>query len=177
MLFIPAGPEFDQLFHDAHTRAFHLETQDSYGQVAEEVAMMERFLAGEPYEYPPNWDQWFQMIKSTTARGVAVQRVRVVTEPHGDYTRFALDYTSRFNQPSGEDIRWLPRQSVDAAELTPDDWWLFDNDIALFTMFTSTGDFAGGGHTTDADIVARCVRVRDRLWERAIPHDRYVAAT
>ncbi|MFJ1456283.1 DUF6879 family protein [Nocardia sp. N2S4-5] len=177
MLLIPAGPEFDQLFHDAKARAFHLETQDSYGQVAEEIEMMGKFLRGEPYEYPPNWDHWFQLMKTTTSAGRSVQRVRVVTEPHGDYTRFALDYTTRFNQPSGEDIRWLPRHSIDPAELTPDDWWLFDDDTVLFTIFTSAGDFAGGALTRDPVIAQRCVTVRDRAWQLATPHDRYIAAT
>ena len=34
-------------------------------------------------------------------------RVRVVSEPHDDYTRFLLDL-ARINVAAGEDIRYLP---------------------------------------------------------------------
>ncbi|GAB0102412.1 hypothetical protein JMUB6875_13800 [Nocardia sp. JMUB6875] len=38
-----------------------------------------------------------------------MQRVRVVTEPHTDYIRFAIAITAG-NVAAGEDIRWLPRE-------------------------------------------------------------------
>ena len=38
-----------------------------------------------------------------------MERVRVVSEPHSDYTRFGIDLARRLNVPAGEDIRYLPR--------------------------------------------------------------------
>ena len=77
------------------------------------------------------------------------------------------------NIAAGEDIRWLPRHLIDTAELATDDYWLFDDNHVVFTVFTPNGAFMGGGATRDPVIVQHCRMVRDRVWEAAIPHAQY----
>ncbi|MFE3227188.1 DUF6879 family protein [Nocardia sp. NPDC059228] len=163
--------EQEQLFRDCRFRAFHLEVQDSYA-VEDEAAALEKFLDTGEFEYDPEWRHWDDLMREVTSSGRAVQRVRVVTEPHTDYTRF-LFATTESNIDSGEDIRWLPRHVIASAEITTDDWWLFDDDTLAFTVFRPDGTLGGFAVTRDPRIVAYCAAVRDRVWSLATPHREY----
>lgn len=69
----------------------------------------------------------------------------------------------------------MPRHLVDAADLPGDDFWLFDDDRVVFTVFEPSGRFAGGAATTDPRIVGYCREVRERAWKAAILHRSYLA--
>ncbi len=112
-------------------------------------------------------------MREVTGHGKAVQRVRVVTEPHTDYTRFAIAVTAG-NVAAGEDIRWLPRGHAPEA-LPDDDWWLFDDRLVAWTVFERDGTaLLGWAASTDEVLTRHYARIRDQLWARAIPHDDYV---
>ncbi|MFD4404356.1 DUF6879 family protein [Nocardia sp. NPDC058499] len=168
------GEELDELFRSPWQRAFHLELQDTYA-VSGEFEPLRQFLAGEAEDAA--WQQgWLDLIAEITTAGKTVQRVRVVTEPHTDYTRWALAVSPR-NIAAGEDIRWLPRHAIDPALLTGDDYWLFDDHLAAFSVFTRSGEGAGFAVTTDPVVAAHFRAVRDRVWSLAVPHDEYVQAS
>lgn len=95
------------------------------------------------------------LVRGATDAGRSIRRPRVVTVPHGDYTRWGLTVAPH-NISAGEDIRWLPRHLIDPAELTTDDYWQFDDKRAVFTVFKPDGQFVGGAAITDPTIVARC---------------------
>lgn len=171
MRFLPAGEVFDSLFRTCERTAFHLEVEDTY-TTPEESGPFRDFLDGRPDDYA--WHgPWLKLISEVTRTGTSVTRVRVVTEPHVDYTRWGLS-VAPLNIAAGEDIRWLPRHHASGLSLPPDDFWLFDDNRVVFTVFEGNGRFAGGAQTVDPDIVARCCRVRDQVWSRAIPHAAYV---
>ncbi len=162
---------FDELFRTFQQSAFHLEVADVY-QAPGESEPLRRFLAGEPDDYA--WQQpWLSLMREATAAGRAVRRLRVVSVPHGDYTRWLLA-VSRLNTGAGEVIRWLPRHAVGSRPITTDDFWIFDDARVVFTVFAPDGSFAGGAETVDSAIVEHCARVRDALWPVAVPHDDYV---
>lgn len=155
----------------SHRRAFHLEVRDDYSGVNGEADRVRRFLAGEPQD-PQASATWHALMHEVTASGRTVQRVRVITEPHGDYTRFSIG-TSAANIEVGEDIRWLPRQDA-PPDLPDDDWWLFDDAVAAYTVFTSDGAaLPGWMATTDPVVVAHYAQLRDLLWSKAIAHADY----
>jgi hypothetical protein len=111
-------------------------------------------------------------MRDVTGKGCIVQRVRVITEPHGDYARFSVG-TAAANVDVGEDIRWLPRQDA-PADLPDDDWWLFDDQLAAYTVFNSDGTAVPGWVAiTDPAILRLHVQRRDALWSKAIPHIEY----
>ncbi|MGW4090015.1 DUF6879 family protein [Nocardia sp. NPDC004750] len=174
MLFLP-NDDPSKLLALANSRAVHLEVADEHA-VSDEDEPMRRFLAGlppvDPDNYPPSWRQWENLVADTTARGVAIQRIRVVTEPLTDYIRFLHAISDR-NEHYGEDIRWIPRHTVDPSEYTADEWWLLDDDALAWTLFDAAGDFVGFAVTRDPVEVARAVGVRDRLWAKAIRHSDY----
>ncbi|RZU49182.1 hypothetical protein EV385_0918 [Krasilnikovia cinnamomea] len=164
------GPLFEDLFRRFEHTAFHLEVDDTY-DTPEESEPFRKFLAGEPDDFA--WHRaWLDLVRETTKSGRSVERVRVVSVPHVDYTRWGLT-VAPLNIAAGEDIRWLPRDRLDGSDITADDFWLFDRSRVVFTVFTPDGAFCGGAETRDPAIVQRCVRVRDDLWTRAIPHSDY----
>jgi hypothetical protein len=166
------GEAFDALFRSFDRVAFHLEVQDSY-HTPEESGPFEMFLSGRRDDL--SWHQpWLELVRQATAAGRSITRVRVVSVPHVDYTRWGL-VVAEHNIAAGEDIRWLPRHLVEQSELPRDDYWLFDDERVVFTVFEPTGRFAGGAATADPRIVSYCREVRDRVWGAAVPHDQYVA--
>ncbi|MEV0297175.1 DUF6879 family protein [Nocardia sp. NPDC050710] len=168
------GSDFTDLFQTCQRSAFHLEVHDTY-QTLEESEPFRRFLADEPDDY--EWlHGWLNVVRDATSRGAVVQRVRVVTEPHVDYTRWGL-VVARANIEAGEDIRYLPRKLVSVDELPADDYWLFDDNTVAYTLFTPAGAASGAAVTTDPVIVQRCAAIRDMVWRRAISHADYTRTT
>jgi hypothetical protein len=100
-----------------HT-AFRLETRERYNE-AEEAEEVRRFLAGEP-DYAWN-EEWAAMMKRRTTLGQRMMRVRIVDEPHSDYTRFGLDL-ARVNVAASEDIRYLPQEQAKDLDLPGHDF-------------------------------------------------------
>lgn len=131
-------------------------------------------MAGEPDDFA--WHRpWLRLVADASRGGRRIERVRVVSVPHVDYTRWGLS-VAPLNITAGEEIRYLPRPLLDGLEMTADDFWVFDRRRVVFTVFTPQGAFSGGAETTDSAIVERCVRVRDGLWAAAVPYADYVAS-
>ncbi|MEU1205028.1 DUF6879 family protein [Nocardia sp. NPDC005825] len=165
------GEAFDNLFREAEREAFHLEVRDDY--YPPDYPPLVRFLAGEPEDY--GWFQpWLDLVRETTERGVAVNRARVVTLPHNDYTRYAK-HVARLNAEAGEDVRYLSRHLIAPDELTTDDFWLFDDSVVAFTVFEpgENGRWLGGAVTTDPHIVEHTRTVKARVWPLAVPLSEY----
>ncbi|MGA5299305.1 DUF6879 family protein [Nucisporomicrobium flavum] len=164
------GREFDDIFRQFSHSAFHLEVEDSY-HTPEESQPFQKFLAGEPDTF--DWHRpWLDLVRHTVASGRRIERVRIVTVPHVDYTRWGLT-VAPLNIEAGEDVRWLPRGRLGGADVPSDDFWLLDRDRVVFTVFTPDGRFSGGAETVDPVIVERCVRIRETLWDVAVPHAEY----
>jgi hypothetical protein len=167
------GEAFDELFRTFTRSAFHLEVQDSY-HTPEESSPFQLFLTGQPDDL--GWHQpWLSLIREAAGVGKSITRARVVSVPHVDYTRWGLT-VAEHNIAAGEDIRWLPRHLVNPDDLPADDFWLFDDDRVVFTVFEPNGQFSGGAATTDPTIVAYCCAARERVWRAAIPQSQYVAS-
>jgi hypothetical protein len=164
------GAAFDHLFATFERTAFRLEVRESYGGVDYERSPLRRFLAGEP-EDMAYLRPWLDNVRVFTAAGRRMSRVRVVSEPHSDYTRFALR-NCRYNIEAGENIRYLGRDQ--AADLPSYDWWLFDDDRLYLMHFSDADEFLGAEQVTDADTVAAHRGWRDLAWLRATPYTEYV---
>lgn len=170
MLLLQNDP-FPDLLRSCTREAFHLEVRDSYG-VAVESEPLRAFLSGGPEDDYEWFGPWRSLVEATTRRGVAVRRVRVVTEPLTDYHRWMLTVTPE-NIKAGEDIRYLPRQR--AGRAPAEDYWLLDDDRVAFHARDADGRGLGLVVTTDPWIVDYCVDVKQRLWERATRFDDYEA--
>jgi hypothetical protein len=155
----------------ASKRAWHLEMKDAY-QVEKEDQPFRRFIDGEPDDY--EWHAgWIRLVREVTDAGVAVQRARIVTVPHSDYTRWGL-VVAPTNIEAGEDIRYLPRYLAEDVDFPREDYWLFDDDVLVLSIFSDDGRTGGFAREADRDLTAHCRAVRDQVWSRAIPYAEYV---
>lgn len=152
-----------------HT-AFRLETHEHYFD-DEEQEPLRRFLASEPPDDAWFMD-WYDAVVQLAAASKRMQRVRVVSEPHSDYTRFGVDLARRLNVPAGEDIRYLPRQQAESLGLPNEDFWLLDSSRVLTLHFD--GDVLLGAELiTDPVAVIQRAYWRDAAWHYAIPLGEY----
>lgn len=170
---ISGNAAFPDLFATVKSRAFHLETRDDYSS-ASETESLARFRVDESADTGGPWfDNWSNLIRETTGRGVAVQRARIVTRPHTLYTRYLLSL-AKHNVAAGEDIRYMSRADADPADAASEDFWVLDDDRVAFSVFDNSGQWIGATLTADAAIVAHARSVRDRVWAAATPFEEYL---
>jgi len=163
--------EFKNLVR-ASRRAWHLELRDTYNVESEDEPLA-RFLKGEPDDYV--WlSEWLTFIREVTSRGTVVQRARVVTEPHVDYTRWGL-VIAPCNIAAGEDIRYLPRHVAMDIDLPAEDCWLLDDEVLVLSVFSEDGRSGGFARERRPDMLALYRRVRDQVWSHAIPFAAYTS--
>ncbi|MGW0706686.1 DUF6879 family protein [Streptomyces sp. NPDC002643] len=167
-------PSFDELLNSAQRSAVHLEMRDSYG-VANEAGDFARWKStGERDNDPgsPYWAAWVSLIRGTVARGVAVRRARIVSEPVSDYIRFEHAGTV-VNVEAGERVRWLPRRRASDIALPGNDFWLIDDRLIRWNHFTGDGASGGGEISEDQAAAKLCADAFAAVWARATPHEDY----
>src|SRR5262249_28200630 len=165
---IPPGPEFRKLFHSFEHTAFRLEARDHY-DASYEKESLRRFLAGEPDDLL--WMQsWLDMLREATAEGRRFARVRLVTLPLTDYSRFGV-WCAQFTNGAGEDIRYLERGQAEKEGLPDHDYWLFDSRKLVRMHFDDAARFMGGEVVEDPGTIVQHNYWRDAAWHRAIRRD------
>ncbi|WP_200306472.1 DUF6879 family protein [Streptomyces adelaidensis] len=158
----------------AQHSAVHLEMRDIYTPDDPEFA---RWRAGHQYDQdfaklPDWWWPWRDLVAETTARGVAMRRARIVSEPVTDYIRFEHDLTFA-NIAAGESVRWLPRRKAADIALPGTDLWMFDESSVLFTYFSGVGEVVDREWCTERATVELVSSAFEAVWERATPHEEY----
>jgi hypothetical protein len=170
--FAEAGPEFVKFARSYKHTAWRLEVRDNYADPgeAEHVA---RFLAGEPAD--DSWmEDWMGLILRRTLEGQQIGRVRVVSEPWSDYTRFGLNL-SRLNVAAGEDIRYMSRDQAKELELPEYDFWLLDSHKMCILRHDEHDVLLGADIVTDPAIVVEHTYYRDVARRFAIPRAEYLS--
>nr|WP_255311908.1 DUF6879 family protein [Streptomyces sp. PTY087I2] len=113
---------------------------------------------------------WLTMIRDATSKGRRFTRVRVVSLPLTDYSRFGV-WCAQFTNGAGEDIRYLTRDRADAGQLPNHDYWLFDSRKLVRMHFDDADAFLGGEVIEDASEVVQHNYWRDAAWHHAIRRD------
>lgn len=134
---------------------------------------LRKFLAGEADDLP--WMQdWLAMIREATKAGKRFARVRVVSVPLTDYSRFGI-WCAQFTNGAGEDIRYLTRDVANAEGLPGEDFWLFDSRKLVRMHFDDRDSFLGAEIVADPVEVVQHNYWRDAAWHRAIRRDDFAA--
>jgi Family of unknown function (DUF6879) len=163
------GEDFFNLFRTFEYTAFRLEVRESYY----EKEQLSQFLAGQQVDLT-YMEEWLALIVQLRVAGKRVERVRVVSQPFSDYTRYGL-WLCQYNTRAGEDIRYLSR--ADARTLPDHDYWLLDSRRLYVVRFTDTDELLGAEPVEDAASVVQHGYWRDAAWHRAIPHEEFVKMT
>jgi hypothetical protein len=163
-------PATYELFRAATRSAVHLELRDSY---TPDDPDWHDWREGRRFNPAERWQDWFDLINATTARGVQVRRVRIVSEPVTDYIRFEYDVTAAHNIAAGEQVRWLPRRQAADLLVPGADLWVFDDAVVVFNHFDGVGDWVCEERRDDPALAKRLTAAYETIWERAIPHEQY----
>lgn len=115
------------------------------------------------------WFQsWLTMIRKATAEGRRFSRVRVVSTPLTDYSRFGM-FCSGHTNAAGEDIRYLVRDQ--AADLPGYDYWLFDSRKLVGMHFDDAEKFLGGEVIEEPAEIVKHNYWRDAARHHAVRRD------
>lgn len=169
--FVEAGPEFVKFARSYQHTAYRLEVRDNYVDPGE-TEHVARFLAGE--EDDDSWmEDWMGLILRRTLEGQHIERVRVVTEPWSDYTRFGLNL-SRLNAAAGEDIRYLSRDRAMDLGLPEYDYWLLDAHKMCILRHDQVDVLLGADVITDPAVVVEHAHYREIARHYATPRAEYI---
>ncbi|MFG3495297.1 DUF6879 family protein [Streptomyces sp. NPDC047928] len=169
-------PSFAELLSSTRYSAVHLEMRDSYG-VGDEIEEFEQFKRTGSIDLDPTarwWPEWLGMVRKAVGRGVVMRRARIVSEPVTDYIRWEHAATP-LNIGAGELVRWLPRRQASDIALPGNDFWLFDDRVVQFNIFTGAGDWAAPAKqlTEEPSVVSLCSRAFEAVWGRAVDHEKF----
>lgn len=110
------------------------------------------------------------MLRDAAAAGRRFARVRVVSPPLNDYSRFGV-WCAQFTNAAGEDIRYLIRDEARVAGLPDDDYWLFDSRKLVRMHFDELDRFLGGEIIEDPGDIVQANYWRDAAWHKAARRD------
>lgn len=171
--------DIDQLgdFMDLHLgrAAFRLETLQQY-EVDSDGSDFRRYLDGALTWTPERKEPWLAHLRNEAASGVWRHRVRVITHPITDYTRYECEWGYAPNGEAGEGIRILDlaeRDMPDIGALSEYDWWLLTDTEGVHRVavmhYADDGQFLGATTRDRTDIVRDFAAARDLLWNAAEP--------
>lgn len=170
--FVKAGAEFVRFARSYEHTAFRLEVRDNYTD-AEEAIHVRRFRAGEPDD--DSWmEDWMGLILRRTLEGQHIERVRVVSEPWSDYTKFGLNL-SRLNTAAGEDIRYMSRDRAKELDLPEYDYWLLDAHKMCILRHDEQDVLLGADVITDPATVVEHCHFREIARHHATPRSEYIS--
>jgi hypothetical protein len=162
--------EFEELLTGFDREAIHLEMRDAYG-TAIELPHMAKWACGEPDGL--EWLQgWCGTLREHVGSGKSVRRARVVSEPLSDYQRWSYSIADPM-VAAGEDIRWVPRRLVSSVALPGNDFYLFDDQLAVFLLYSGSGLSAGMFSSSDPADLRLCRSAFEAVWELSITHSEY----
>lgn len=162
--------EFRHLIATFGTSAVHLEARDAYG-TAVELPHMARWKAGEPDDL--DWMRTYcDTVRAHVAAGRSVRRARIVSEPLSEYQRWSHSIAHAL-VGAGEQIHWVPRTRVSSIALPGNDFYLFDDRMALFLHYS--GDGLATDHTvsTEPSDLALCRSAFEAVWAVSTAHRDY----
>lgn len=167
-------PPFAELLAGCRSSAIHLETRDVYA-VADEDEDFASWKAGRRHRAETReqwWNPFHDAVCQAVARGVSVRRARVVSEPVTEYIRYEHSCTFQ-NVLAGEEVRWLPRRLASDLLIPGNDFWVFDDALVRFGLFSGDGAFVEHTLSDDPDVIKNVTGAFGDVWERAVPHERF----
>src|SRR6266480_3777019 len=144
--------EFDELLRTFERESIHLETRDAYGTEVE-LPHMAKWASGEPDDLA--WlEDWCNILRAHVSASRTVRRARIVSEPLSDYQRWSHSIAHPMVE-AGEDIRWVPRRLVSSIGIPGNDFYLLDDRLVVFLIYTGNGlnaDFQTSSGLADIDL-------------------------
>nr|MDT0657254.1 hypothetical protein [Micromonospora sp. DSM 115978] len=113
------------------------------------------------------------MVRKATAEGRLFARVRVVSVPLTDYSRFSM-WIAGYTREAGDDIRYLTREQAEALILPKHDYWLFDSRKLVMMRFGDDDRFVGAELIAAPAAIVEHNYWRDVARHHAISRDEFI---
>jgi Family of unknown function (DUF6879) len=164
-------PDLAWWLHHFERSTFRLETLPAYAVPQEEEWFAEWQRSGKLPELTPDTDSWLKLVVEAKLASKQMQRVHLVTPPLNDYLRFEFA-TQIPSVDCGEDCRVAEAADVERAVERLEDYWLFDETVAILLHYDDEGRFLG---TEEAGDVVLYRRQRDLVLSRSVSLKEYLA--
>ena len=128
--------------------AFRLERLQVYF-IPQEAELLAAFRRGESVKVPED-HPWPALVRRATRSGKTMQRIRVVAHPLSDYLCFELSLYPT-SVAAGEDIRVASLDDHPELVACQQDFWLFDDEVAVVLDYNDRGGFLGSRAEQDLD--------------------------
>ena len=164
--------DLNELYKTYEHTAFRLECLDTYAIPGEDPDF-DDFLAGRPFApRTPETDEWLANVQKQVRAGKYFGRVRMLGHPITDYSRFEMTTYPQENIPAGEEVRILDRRWLQPGNdsWTHQDFWLFDDTIAVLQHYDEAGHFLGVSSAADP---APYIAIRRRALQLSVPYAEY----
>ncbi|GAA0954504.1 DUF6879 family protein [Nonomuraea longicatena] len=166
-----SAEERRKYFASFKREAVHLELRDEYATSNLERERFAAWKAGEPDDLA--WmAPWCDRIRQATAEGRHYRRACIVSEPLSEYRRFAYDVVGP-SVEAGEAIHWVPRRLTSGIALPGNDFWMFDEEVVVFAVFSGNGEVVQRQLYTDPTVIQLCTAAFNAVWDLSIPHREY----
>ncbi|MEV7248674.1 DUF6879 family protein [Streptomyces cyaneofuscatus] len=174
--YLPEGiidlEEFEDLFRAFGHVAWRLETRRRFAS-DEATDTYRQFVETGTVDWEAE-DPYCELIRSQTAQGKRVERVRIVDQPPTMGQLYLLNNAKR-NSGLGEDIRNLWRADADRLRLPAEDFWLFDSRLAAKLRFDDEDKLVDVELITESAEIVRYSVIRDAAWHHAMPYEEFAA--
>jgi Family of unknown function (DUF6879) len=148
--------------------ALHMEMRDFY---AGDLEMFSAWQTDGTVDLTVT-EQWCAEVRAGVAAGRVYRRACVVSEPLSDYQRWAYLVTDP-QVEAGEDLRWVPRRLLSTVALPGNDFWLLDNEVAVFGIFSGAHVRVEIQLYRDPAVVSFCRNAFETAWAVSISHRDY----
>ncbi len=74
---------------------------------------------------------------------------------------------------AGEDIRWVPRRLVSSVALPGNDFYMFDDQLIVFLIYTGNGVGTDKVISTSPADIRLCRNAFEAVWKLSVPHRDY----
>ncbi|EGE44284.1 hypothetical protein SACT1_4963 [Streptomyces sp. ACT-1] len=164
--------EFEGLFRTFSHSAWRLETRRRFAS-DEATDTYRQFVESGSVDWDLD-DPYCELIRTQTAQGKRVERVRIVDRPPTTGQLYLLNNAKR-NSGLGEDIRNVWRSDADFLQLPSEDFWLFDSRLAAKLRFDDDDYLVDVELITEPAEITRYSLIRDAAWHHAVPYEAFTA--
>ncbi len=153
-------------FRGARRSIIRLEQQALYAVDLDGDDHYQRWLDRDPIEPIARrpFRDWLKLCEETTARGVAITRVRIHEDPPTEAQAWAR-WKGRWNTAAGDTMRYLSRPTLGQRWIGDTDWWLIDDSLLLVQEYdAATGRLVDDWATIDLNEI----QPRLELWRHVL---------
>ncbi|MDL4770708.1 DUF6879 family protein [Actinomadura xylanilytica] len=165
-----AGPhDFAALAAAAERSVIRFECRDAY-DVTEAARFEEWRESGDIAVVDHDLEEFGDIVREATRRGVRWRRVRIISRPMSEYMKWEHAVTHA-NIAVGEDIRWLWRDQAADLLVPAADCWVFDDRVIRWNF--QRGDDSNPrvySFNSDPRVARDIAGSFETAWNRATPH-------